>query len=179
MTKSVLVFAQPGPQADALAPHALAVTEHAAAAGISVPTARLLNISSVHCSSSLGRADEIDDGIGCIHQLVVALQIVFGHAEPCGDGRFQLVDSRQMRDGAPSRVLGQLLARFFGTELRQGRGLVLRQAALLILVAAAARAGIIASGLGHYGQHLRAEEDASLVPRPVDRRYIPPAAARL
>src|SRR6516164_1425751 len=45
----------------------------------------------------LGGADEIDDCIGCIHQLVVALQIVFRHAAPCGDGRFQLVDSRQMR----------------------------------------------------------------------------------
>ena len=66
-----------------------------------------------------------------------------------------------LRDGAPSRVLGQLLAWFSETGLRQGRGLVLRQAALLILVAAAARAEIM-SGLGHCGQHLRAEKDASL-----------------
>ena len=41
------------------------------------------------CGAELGRADEIDDGIGCIHQFVVALQIVFGHAAPCGDGRLQ------------------------------------------------------------------------------------------
>ena len=78
------------------------------------------------CGVELGRADEIDDGIGCIHQLFVALQIVFGDA--CGDGRFQLVDSWQMRDGAqraPRRVLGEFLARLCGTELRQGRGLVL------------------------------------------------------
>jgi len=105
MTKSVLVFAQPGPQADALAPHALAVTEHAAAAGISVPTARLLNISSVHCSSSLGRADEIDDGIGCIHQLVVALQIVGRGVELVSKGgrSGQHCSSTQSRGHVPSR----------------------------------------------------------------------------
>ena len=126
--------------------------------------------------------DEIDGRIGGIHQLVVALQIILGHAEPGSDGRFQLVDSRQMRGGAygePGRVLGQLLAGLGGAKLGFGCCLVLGEAALLVLVAAAAVAGIIASGLGHCGQHLRAEEDASLVPRPIGRRHIPRAAARL
>jgi hypothetical protein len=44
---------------------------------------------------------------------------------------------------------------------------LLGEAAFPVLVAATARTGIIASGLGHGNRHLQAEEDASFVPRRV------------
>ena len=53
--------------------------------------------------------------------------------------------------------------------------LVLGETALLVLVATAAVAGIIASGLGHAGRHRQGGEDASVVSRPVGRRHIPSA----
>src|SRR5258708_1067292 len=79
-----------------------------------------------------------------------------GAGEPRRNGGSHLTKVQAMRDGAfdaPRFGLGQLLAR---------DRLLLGKATLLILVAAAAGAGIIASGLGHCGQHLRAEEDAPL-----------------
>src|SRR5260221_9480027 len=70
----------------------------------------------------------------------------------------------------------------FDKAVAPGR-LILGETALLIFVAAAAVAGIIASGLwggiGHGGRHRRGGEDASVVSRPVGRRHIPSAVARL
>ena len=76
--------------------------------------------------------------------------------------------------------LAALIAPRLGLDKAVARDrFLLGKATLLVLVATAAGAGIIASGLGHCGQHLRAEEDASFVPRPVGRRHIPRAAAGL
>src|SRR5260221_12323842 len=69
----------------------------------------------------------------------------------------------------------------FDKAVAPGR-LVLGEAAPLIFVAAAAVAGIIASGLwggvGHGGRHRRGGEDASVVSRPVCRRHISSACGR-
>ena len=60
--------------------------------------------------------------------------------------------------------------------LRMGR-LVLRQATLFVFLAAAARAAIVTSGLGHGGR-LHAEEDASFVRNSPRRCQIPRSPAR-
>src|SRR6266403_475892 len=102
----------------------------------------------------LAGTDEFGGGVGRDGQFV--LVSVLGAGEPRRNGGSHLTKVQAMRDGAfdaPRFGLGQLLAR---------DRLLLGKATLLILVAAAAGAGIIASGLGHCGQHLRAEEDAPL-----------------
>src|SRR5277367_1730247 len=101
--------------------------------------------------------------------------------EPRCDGGFHLTQVQAMGGGgfgAPR--FGALIALRLGLDKAVARDrFLLGKAAFLVLVATAAGAGIIASGLGHCGQHLRAEEDASFVPRPAGRRHIPRAAARL
>src|SRR5487761_2621359 len=121
----------------------------------------------------LAGTDEFGSGIGRDGEFVS----VIGAGEARRDGGFHLTKVQAMRGGgfggafsAPRFGFGKLLAR---------DRFLLGKAAFLVLVATAARAGIIASGLGHCGQHLRAEEDASFVQRPVGRRHIPRAAARL
>src|SRR5580658_1293642 len=123
----------------------------------------------------LAGPNEFGSGVGRDGEFV--LVSVLGAGEARRDGGFHLTKVQAIRGGgfggafsAPRFGLGKLLAR---------DRFLLGKAAFLVLVAAAARAGIIASGLGHCGQYLRAEEDASFVPRRVDRRHIPPAAARL
>src|ERR1700674_1167836 len=123
----------------------------------------------------LAGTDEFGSGVGRDGEFV--LVSVLGAGEARRDGGFHLTKVQAVRGGgfggafsAPRFGLGKLLAR---------DRFLLGKAAFLVLVAAAARAEIIASGLGHCGHHLRAEEDASFVPRPVGRRHIPPSAARL
>src|ERR1700722_3618900 len=123
----------------------------------------------------LGSANQVHYDVGGDIQRVLLL---LGPGEAGGDCCGQLGDLQAICGGAlvaPQRVVRRL---GFDKLLARDRFLF-GKAAFLVLVAAAARAGIIASGLGHCGQHLRAEEDASFVPRRVDRRHIPPAAARL
>jgi hypothetical protein len=94
-------------------------------------------------------------------------------------GLVKLSSTNQVHYGV-ALVASQRVARRLDFDKLLARDrFLLGKASFLVLVAAAARAGIIASGLGHCGQHLRAEEDASFVPRRVDRRHIPPAATCL
>src|SRR5487761_1165472 len=119
----------------------------------------------------LAGTDEFGSGVGGDGEFI--LVSVLGSGEARRDGGFDLTKVQAMRGGgfsAPRFGLGKLLAR---------DRFVLGKAAFLVLVATAARAGIIASGLGHCGQHLGTEEDASFVQKPVGRRHIPRAAARL
>src|SRR5271157_5846073 len=85
----------------------------------------------------LAGMDEIYHGIGCVHELIGV--IVDG--KPSGD--FLRHAGQVWRGGG--RLDG-------GGELFAPGGFILCQAALLVLVATSAGAGIIASGLGHGGQ---------------------------
>src|SRR5262245_18723205 len=70
--------------------------------------------------------------------------------EPLGKSLFEVVDVRA------ATLFAFVTIEPFGSELQALLSLVVWQAALLILLATAAGAGIIASGFGHPGQHLEA-----------------------
>src|SRR5258708_4092435 len=98
----------------------------------------------------LAGTDEFGGGVGRDGQFV--LVSVLGAGEPRRNGGSHLTKVQAMRDGAfdaPRFGLGPLLAR---------DRLLLGQATLLILVAAAAGAGVLAAGRGPCGQRPRAEE---------------------
>ena len=112
----------------------------------------------------LGRADELHHGIGGGIKLVLIGVFLLGHPEARGDLCLQLANLQAMRRGALMLMRnGGLIAPRLGFDKAVALGrLVLGETALLVLVATAAVAGIIASGLGHGGRRRRGGEDASL-----------------
>jgi hypothetical protein len=113
-------------------------------------------------------ADEVHDGIGGGIKLVLIGVFLLGHAQARGDLCRQLIDGQGMGRGALMAMSdGGLIALRMGFDKAIALGrLVLGETALLIFIAAAAVAGLIASGLwggfGHGGRHRRGGEDASL-----------------
>jgi hypothetical protein len=109
----------------------------------------------------LGSANQVHYGVGGDIKRVLVSIFLLGPGEAGGDCCRQLGDLQAICGGA--LVASPRVARRLGFDKLLARDrFLLGKAAFLVLVAAAARAGIIASGLGHCGQHLRAEEDASL-----------------
>jgi hypothetical protein len=97
----------------------------------------------------LGCGDELHHGIGGGVQLVLIGVFLLGHSEARGDRCRQLIDGQAMRRGALMAMrTGGLTALRLGFDKAVALGrLVLGETALLVLVATAAVAGIIASGL--------------------------------
>ena len=96
----------------------------------------------------LGGADELHHGIGGGIELVLIGVFLLGHPEARGDLCHQFIDGQAMRRGALMAMRSGAVAPRLGVDKAVALGrLVLGEAALLVLVAAAAVAGIIASGL--------------------------------
>jgi hypothetical protein len=105
----------------------------------------------------LGSANQVHYGVGGDNKRILVSIFLLGFGEAGGDCCRQLGDLQAICGGA--LVASQRVARRLGFDKQLARDrFLLGKAAFLVLVAAAARAGIITSGLGHCGQHLRAEE---------------------
>src|SRR5262249_18137229 len=120
-----------------------------------VPALRLMRVSHEERASSysgvfqLARVDELDHPVGGIGNPVILIVV------PCprktlGKGLFEVVDVQVASLGAFLGI-GPLVGEYDALLC-----LILCQATLLVLLTTAAGAGIIASGFGHFGQHLEA-----------------------
>src|SRR5580704_206207 len=99
-------------------------------------------------------ANQVHYGVGGDIKRVLVSIFLLGPGEAGGDCCRQLGNLQAICGGA--LVASQRVARRLGFDKLLARDcFLLGKAAFLVLVAAAARAGIIASGLGHCGQHRR------------------------